>query len=95
MKNDFLEIKRRAVPILKRNGVIKAGIFGSYATGKASNKSDVDMLVEINEDISLIDFIDIKLELESALKRKVDLIEYDTIKSSLKEKILKEEKRIL
>ena len=29
------QIKKIAVPILKKNGVTKAGIFGSYARGEA------------------------------------------------------------
>ena len=41
------KIKSRAVPILKKHGVLKAGIFGSYATGKTKKNSDVDILVEI------------------------------------------------
>ena len=59
------------------------------------NDSDIDILVEIKKNISLLDFVGIKLELEEALKKKVDLVEYSTIKPILKEKILKEEVAIL
>jgi len=76
MKKEITEIKRKTVPILKKNGVVKAGIFGSYAKGKARKGSDVDILVDIKDDISLIGFIGIKLELEKALGKKVDLVEY-------------------
>lgn len=58
-------------------------------------KSDIDILVEINRDISLLDLVGLKLEIEEALKNKVDLVEYNTIKPLLKERILKEEIRIL
>ncbi len=34
------------VPILKRNGVLKAGIFGSYARGEQKKQSDVDILIK-------------------------------------------------
>jgi predicted nucleotidyltransferase len=47
--------------------------------------------VEIDKDISLLDFVGIKLEIEEKLGRKVDLVEYSTIKPLLKENILKEE----
>jgi len=53
--------------------------------------SDVDILVEIEKPISLLDFIGIKLELEEALEKNVDLIEYATIKHLLKERILNEQ----
>ena len=46
-ENDMLEIKKRIVPILKRNDVIQAGIFGSFSRGEAKKDSDVDILVKI------------------------------------------------
>ncbi len=46
--------------------------------------SDVDILVKMPDELSLFDFVGVKLELEEALGRKVDLIEYDTIKPTQK-----------
>ena len=90
------EIKRKALPVLRRYDLKKAGIFGSIARGELREDSDVDILVEIeSDDFSLLDFVGIKLELEDALGRKVDLVEYDTIKPLLKERILAEEVPIL
>ena len=57
--------------------------------------SDIDILVEIKSDMSLLDYIGIKLELEEALKMKVDLVEYETIKPLIREKILNEQVAIL
>jgi len=88
-------IKEKILPILRNYGVTKAGIFGSAARGKMTKKSDIDILVEINEDLSLLDFVGLKIELEEALGRKVDLVEYETIKPLLKEKILKDHLAIL
>ena len=53
--------------------------------------SDIDMLVEIEKNISLLDFVGLKIEIEDALGKKVDLVEYNTIKPLLKESILKEQ----
>jgi predicted nucleotidyltransferase len=65
-------------------------------TGEAREDSDVDILVEIGrDDISLLDFVKIELELGEVLGRKVDLIEYCTIHPRLKERILNEEVRVL
>jgi len=89
------EIKERIIPILGRSGIKKAAIFGSLAKGKAKTSSDIDILVEIKSDMSLLDFIGIKIELEEALKMKVDLVEYDTIKPTIKERILAEQVVIL
>ena len=83
------------MPVLKRYGVKKAGIFGSTVKGKARKDSDIDILVDIQKDISLFDFIGMKQELEETLKCRIDLGEYNTIKPVLRDKILKEEIRIL
>lgn len=90
------EIKEKIVPILKRYGIKKAGVFGSLVRGEAREDSDLDILVEIErDDISLLDFVGIKLELEEALDRRVDLAEYCTIKPLIRERILREEVPIL
>lgn len=85
------DIKRKILPILQRYGVKRAGLFGSCVRGEIKEDSDIDILVEIEEDISLLDFVGIKLELEEALGRKVDLAEYSTIKPLLRERILEEQ----
>ncbi len=88
-------IQRKITPILKKNGVTRAGIFGSYARGEAKKTSDVDVLVKLKSKVSLFGFIRLKHNLESTLQKKVDLVEYQTIKPQLKEKILHDEIRIL
>lgn len=89
------EIKDKVIPILKRYGVKRAAIFGSLARGEAKITSDVDILVEIESDISLLDFVGLKIEIEEALGGKVDLVEYSTIKPLIKERILSEQVVIL
>lgn len=89
------KIKETILPILRDYGVTRAGIFGSAARGKMTRKSDIDILVEIKEDLSLLDMVGLKIELEEALGRKVDLVEYQTIKPLLKERILKDQLAIL
>jgi hypothetical protein len=89
------EIKKKVIPILKRYHVKKAGIFGSVARGEETEESDIDILVEINDRMSLLDFVGLKLELEDALGKRVDLGEYSTIKPLIREQILSEEVSIL
>jgi len=89
------EIKEKVVPILQRYGASRAGVFGSVARGKMHRRSDIDILVELGDDLSLLDVVRINREIEQALGRKVDLVEYETIKPLLKERILTEEVRIL
>ncbi|HEB74123.1 MAG TPA: hypothetical protein ENJ03_02760 [Candidatus Desulfofervidus auxilii] len=95
MKIDIEDLKRKILPILQRYGVKRVGLFGSCVRGDMKEDSDIDILVEIEKDISLLDFVGLKLEIEEALGIKVDLIEYNTIKPLLREKILKEQVVIL
>jgi hypothetical protein len=89
------EIKRKILPILKKYGVTRAGIFGSVVRGEARQDSDIDILVGIKGRMSLLDFAGLKLELEEAPGRKVDLGEHSAIKPIIKEQILSEEVAIL
>ena len=89
------QISKKVLPILINHHVTRAGIFGSAIRGDMNAKSDVDILVEIPGDISLLEFAGIKIELEEALGRKVDLVEYAAIKAVIKESIMKEQVSIL
>ena len=87
-ETEIEKIKLKVIPVLKKHGVKKASMFGSFMRGEEKENSDVDILVEIKRNISLLDFIGLKQEVEEALKRKVDLVEYNTIKPFLRERIL-------
>ncbi|MDP1696020.1 MAG: nucleotidyltransferase family protein [archaeon] len=95
MNRDIVLIRQKIIPILKKYKVTRAGIFGSYARGEQKKKSDVDILVEINKNVSLLGFIEIKNMLENAIKKKIDLVEYGAIRKELKVRILGEEIPIL
>ena len=88
------KISDKIIPILEKHGIKRAGLFGSFSRAEETGKSDLDILVELGSKISLLEFVKIKLELEDILKKRVDLVEYQSIKKRLKERILKEEVRI-
>jgi predicted nucleotidyltransferase len=89
------EIQKKALPVLARYGVKRAALFGSIVRGQARGRSDVDLLVDIDQPIGLFRFVGLKLELEKALGRKVDVVEYDAIKPALRDRILGEQVPIL
>jgi uncharacterized protein len=68
------------------------GVFGSYSQYKQTKSSDIDILVTFTKpnDIDLIDFIELKQFLRRKLHTKVDLVEKNSLKSRIKEKILEE-----
>ena len=88
------ELKKVIIPILKRNGVVKAGVFGSFVRGDDKKNSDIDILIKPPKGIGF-GFVGIQLQLQKSLNKKVDLLSYKAIHPLLKEKILKEEVRIL
>ncbi len=85
MEIDFL--KQRILPILRRSGVRRAGLFGSTVR-KNKIPADIDLLVELDNRMSLLGFINLKRSLEETLGQKVDLVEYSTLKPALKKNIL-------
>ncbi len=59
----------------KTRPVLKAYLFGSYVRGMADNKSDVDILVDLDYSQKIgLQFIQMKLDLEKLLNHKVDLV---------------------
>ena len=89
------EIKRKIKPILKKNGIKRAGLFGSYARGEAKKSSDVDLLVRLKAGSSLLDLVRIERELAAVLDQKVDLVTYASLNPRLKAGILAEEKQMV
>ena len=87
-------IKRKIAPVLASEGILKAAIFGSYATGKAKKDSDVDLSVEFAGRKSLFDLVGLKIKLEKTLQKKVDLLTYRSLHPLLKNIILNEQKII-
>ena len=89
------KLKKVIVPLLRKNGVVRAGIFGSYARGEQKKRSDVDLMVKFRKPRSLLYIAGVELELEEALGKEVDLLTYGAINPLLKNRIMKEEVRIL
>jgi len=87
-------LKKRILPILKKHKVVRAGVFGSYVRGENKKNSDIDILIMPPSNMGF-EFVGIKFELEDKLKRKVDLVSYRGLHPLLKNRILKEEVRII
>ncbi|MBI4128165.1 MAG: nucleotidyltransferase family protein [Parcubacteria group bacterium] len=87
---DIHEIKIRAVPILKEAGITQSSLFGSYVRGEAREDSDIDLLVEMPKEASLLDLVRLQRKLEMALGKKVDLLTYNSIHPLLKEYVQKD-----
>ena len=89
------EIKEKALPVLRRHDVLQAAVFGSVARGEATDKSDIDLLVTLPDDKSLLDLVRLELDLHEALGRKVDVLTYPSLHRRIREQIIKEQVTIL
>lgn len=83
------EIKRRVCPTLRGHGISRAFLFGSTARGEVNRRSDIDIAVEIprDSDMDLVAFVSLGLELETALGRKVDLVNSATMKPRIRARV--------
>ena len=81
------EIIRRNQKTLKRLGVRRVGIFGSFAANKTKASSDVDLVVDF-EKKTFDSYMDLKHFLESRFHRPVDLVLSDSVKPRLRNVIL-------
>lgn len=95
MKKDLQNIKKRALPVLRKAGVRRSAIFGSYARGENKKNSDIDFLVELPRGTTLFDLVELQTNLEKVLRKKADVITYRSLHPLLKDRILSEQIRIL
>jgi predicted nucleotidyltransferase len=70
--------------------VLRAYIFGSHARDEATEASDLDFLLELDEDANLFQLVSIKINLEQLFNRPVDVITTNSISPRLKSYIEKE-----
>lgn len=91
--NDILAKIEENMESLKKYGVKKIGLFGSYATNQQTEKSDIDFLVKFNKGQKTYDnFFDLKFFLEDLFDRKIDLVTPEYLKPRLKNNILEQVK---
>jgi predicted nucleotidyltransferase len=82
-KDAILQLLRPELPRLREKySVERMAIFGSYAKGDQTPRSDIDILVQLAKPLGL-DFIELVYHLEKVLDRKVDIATFDCLKRSM------------
>lgn len=85
------DIQRIVSPIAARYGVERMYLFGSYARGTNTEKSDIDLRVDKGQ-VKGLQMAFLLSDLEDALKRPVDLLSTSALDESFLRSIAKEEK---
>ena len=83
-------IARERYVLANEHKIKTIGVFGSYVRNKARRGSDLDLLVEFNEPVTLIDFIRTENYLSSITGLNVDLVMKDALKPRIGRRILEE-----
>jgi predicted nucleotidyltransferase len=87
------DLRRRRDEILTaaaRHGIRNVRVFGSVARGQATAASDVDFLVELEHDRSLLDLAGLLVDLEDLLGRRVDVVTIGGLKARMRDRVLTE-----
>jgi uncharacterized protein len=76
------------LPVLKRFDIKRAAIFGSFAKGAEHSESDIDLLIEPAKSFTLFNMLQLEAEISHLTNRKIDIVEYNALKSSIKSEVL-------
>lgn len=88
-KKDILNLLAQNKLKLKNSyGLKSIALFGSFARNENTNKSDIDILVDMTP--SFQNLYNLKQELEKLLETRVDLVTKNSLRSYIKEKIQKD-----
>jgi len=90
-KEELLALMAEHQQELKRFGVKRCGLFGSFARGEDNRESDVDVLVEFAPGKKNFDnFMHLAFFLEDLFGRKVDLVTVESLSPYIGPRILRE-----
>ena len=86
---DILRAVEKHGPILRRMGVRKIGLFGSYQAGNFTTESDIDFLIVLDNP-SFDGYMSVKLFLEDLFGCRIDLVREQALKPRIRPRILED-----
>ncbi len=86
---EILKLIQQNKERIRKYGVKRIGLFGSYLRGEQREDSDIDILVEFERGKKTFDnYMELKFFLEELFKRKVDLVIAESVKPELRKYIM-------
>jgi predicted nucleotidyltransferase len=82
--------REQVLQIAARYGVSSVRVFGSAARDEVGPESDVDLLVHLGPELSLLSYIALKQDLEDLLGRPVDVVDESGLHQRIRERVLQE-----
>ncbi|OIO53205.1 hypothetical protein AUJ46_05685 [Candidatus Peregrinibacteria bacterium CG1_02_54_53] len=89
-RESVVQMRPVILKIAREYGATNIRVFGSFARGTQTKRSDIDLLVDLPDHMSLLDLSGLKIDLEDALKREVDVVPARSVKPALREAIFSE-----
>ncbi len=84
---DKKKLYNEIADFLKTKGAIKVAVFGSYVRDEETSNSDIDVITEFSDDMSLMKFVRIQRELSEYIGIKVDLLTEENISPYFKDDV--------
>jgi predicted nucleotidyltransferase len=85
---DKLQLYQNLRSYLLQKNVTRAAVFGSFARNEENDQSDIDLLIDANG-LTMFDILRIEDELQAICQRKIDLVEFRAVKSSIQKHVFK------
>jgi predicted nucleotidyltransferase len=87
-----LEILKEHEADLRKLGVLHASVFGSVARGRTHQKSDIDVLIDLDPEkpIGVFEYARLKLSISELLGGAGDIVNSSKLKPLLRDEILRE-----
>ena len=90
-RKEILDFLKKNQEFLKKEFHLKEiGLFGSFVRNEQNEKSDIDILVDFEDNADLFDLSGLGIFIEEKLKHKVDIIPKRALRQELKDMILNE-----
>ena len=88
---ELLQTKREDIlHTAAKYGAYNVRVFGSVARGEADEKSDIDLLVDMEPNRSLFDLGGLWTDLQDLLGHNVDVVPEDCLRTRIRARVLKE-----
>ena len=82
--------RRQVIEMVEAAGGSNVRVFGSVATGREHEGSDIDLLFHMDQPLGLMDLADLEMELGTVLHADVDLVPDTNIRPTMRERIISE-----
>jgi len=88
--NDIIRQRDEILRIAASRGASNVRVFGSVARGEADQASDIDFLVDMDPDRSLLDLGGLLMDLRRLLHRDVDVVTETSLRDRIRETVIAE-----